>query len=276
NLLYLQKFLTLNGVKSVVSLKIVYNLHLLIVLTYITTSSLTVRNPYTGHKYLCGALQSSIVLLEWVEPMQKFMLIKHIDFPVPCPLRLFEMLVVPEQEFPLVCVGVSRGRDFNQVVKFETVNPNSTSSWFTETDTTETSVVHVTQLERDTILVCLDCKFEYQLNICIHIHVHAYCCIKIVNLQGRLKSSRKLSSELTFDFQIESIVCLQDSVLAFWKHGMQGRSFRSNEITQEISDNTRIFRLLGSDRVVVLESRPTDNPTANSNLYILAGHENSY
>ncbi|KAM9240392.1 mitogen-activated protein kinase kinase kinase kinase 3 isoform 3-T3 [Leptosomus discolor] len=194
-----------------------------------------VRNPYTGHKYLCGALQSSIVLLEWVEPMQKFMLIKHIDFPVPCPLRLFEMLVVPEQEFPLVCVGVSRGRDFNQVVKFETVNPNSTSSWFTETG-----------------------------------------CIKIVNLQGRLKSSRKLSSELTFDFQIESIVCLQDSVLAFWKHGMQGRSFRSNEITQEISDNTRIFRLLGSDRVVVLESRPTDNPTANSNLYILAGHENSY
>ncbi|RLV88742.1 hypothetical protein DV515_00015321 [Chloebia gouldiae] len=186
-----------------------------------------VRNPYTGHKYLCGALQSSIVLLEWVEPMQKFMLIKHIDFPVPCPLRLFEMLVVPEQEFPLVCVGVSRGRDFNQVVKFETVNPNSTSSWFTETDTTETSVVHVTQLERDTILVCLD-------------------------------------------------FCLQDSVLAFWKHGMQGRSFRSNEITQEISDNTRIFRLLGSDRVVVLESRPTDNPTANSNLYILAGHENSY
>uniref|UniRef100_A0A8C0J8P6 Mitogen-activated protein kinase kinase kinase kinase 3 n=1 Tax=Chelonoidis abingdonii TaxID=106734 RepID=A0A8C0J8P6_CHEAB len=219
-----------------------------------------VRNPYTGHKYLCGALQSSIVLLEWVELMQKFMLIKHIDFPVPCPLRLFEMLVVPEQEFPLVCVGVSKGRDFNQVVKFETVNPNSTSSWFTETGlyTTQASVVHLTQLERDTILVCLD------------------CCIKIVNLQGRLKSSRKLSSELTFDFQIESIVCLQDSVLAFWKHGMQGRSFRSNEITQEISDSTRIFRLLGSDRVVVLESKPTDHPMANSNLYILAGHENSY
>ncbi|XP_075059822.1 mitogen-activated protein kinase kinase kinase kinase 3 isoform X5 [Mixophyes fleayi] len=217
-----------------------------------------VRNPYTSHKYLCGALQSSIILLEWVEQMQKFMLIKHIDFPLPCPLMMMEMLVVPEQEYPLVCVSVSKGTDFNQVVRFETVNPNSTSSWFTETDTPQTDVVHVTQLERDTILVCLD------------------RCIKIVNLQGRLKSSRKLSSELTFDFQIESIVCLQDSVLAFWKHGMQGRSFRSNEITQEISDNTRIFRLLGSDRVVVLESRPTDNPTANSNLYILAGHENSY
>ncbi|XP_041108111.1 mitogen-activated protein kinase kinase kinase kinase 3 isoform X3 [Polyodon spathula] len=217
-----------------------------------------VRNPYTGHKYLCGAFQSSIVLLEWVEPMQKFMLIKHIDFPLPCPLEVFEMLVVPEQEYPFICVAVSKGTEFNQVVRFENVNPTSTSSWFTETDTPQSCVIHVTQLERDTILVCLD------------------RCIKIVNLQGRLKSSRKLSAELTFNFQIEAIVCLQDSVLAFWKHGMQGRSFKSSEITQEISDNTRIFKLLGSDRVVVLESRPTDNPAANSNLYILAGHENSY
>ncbi|XP_028280097.1 mitogen-activated protein kinase kinase kinase kinase 3-like isoform X8 [Parambassis ranga] len=230
-----------------------------------------VRNPYTGHKYLCGAFQSSVMLLEWVESMQKFMLIKTIDFPLPCPLEVFEMLVVPEQMYPLICVAVSKGTELNQVVRFGTVNPNSTSSWFTEADTPQTCVIHVTQLERDTILVCLD------------------RCIKIVNLQGRLKSSRKLSAELTFNFQIESIVCLQDSVLAFWRHGMQGRSFKTNEITQEISDNTRIFRLLGSDRdpeaedrgltlprVVVLESRPTDNPTAHSNLYILAGHENSY
>uniref|UniRef100_A0A4W5RBN6 Mitogen-activated protein kinase kinase kinase kinase n=1 Tax=Hucho hucho TaxID=62062 RepID=A0A4W5RBN6_9TELE len=217
-----------------------------------------VRNPYTGHKYLCGSFQSSVVLLEWVEPMQKFMLIKNIDFPLPCPLEVFEMLVVPDQQYPLICVAVSKGTELSQVVRFGTVNPNSTSSWFTEADTPQTCVIHVTQLERDTILVCLD------------------RCIKIVNLQGRLKSSRKLSAELTFNFQIEAIVCLQDSVLAFWRHGMQGRSFKTNEITQEISDNTRIFRLLGSDRVVVLESRPTDNPTAASNLYILAGHENSY
>uniref|UniRef100_A0A3B3IGP7 Mitogen-activated protein kinase kinase kinase kinase n=1 Tax=Oryzias latipes TaxID=8090 RepID=A0A3B3IGP7_ORYLA len=189
-----------------------------------------VRNPYTGHKYLCGAFQSSVMLLEWVESMQRFMLIKTMDFPLPCPLEIFEMLVVPEQTYPLICVAVSKGNELNQVVRFGTVNPNATSSWFPESDTLQTCVIHVTQLERDTILVCLD------------------RCIKIVNLQGRLKSSRKLSAELTFNFQIESIVCLQDSVLAFWRHGMQGRSFKTNEITQEISDSTRIFRLLGSDR----------------------------
>ncbi|XP_042245553.1 mitogen-activated protein kinase kinase kinase kinase 3-like isoform X2 [Thunnus maccoyii] len=217
-----------------------------------------VRNPYTGHKYLGGAFQSGVVLLEWVEPMQKFMLVKNMDFQPPCPLEVLELLVIPEQPYPLICVGLSRGTEPNQPVSFQTLDPNSSCPTLPDTENPKSCVIHITQLERDTVLVCLD------------------RCIKIVNLQGKLKSSKKLSAELTFNFQIEAIVCLQDSVLAFWRHGMQGRSFRYNKITQEISDISRMFRLLGSDRVVVLESRATDNPTEHSNLYILAGHENSY
>ncbi|XP_024252495.1 mitogen-activated protein kinase kinase kinase kinase 3-like [Oncorhynchus tshawytscha] len=147
-----------------------------------------VRNPYTGHKYLCGAFQSSVVMSEWVEPMQKFMLIKNIDFPLPSPMEVFEMLVVPEHQYPLICMGVSKGTELNQVVRFETLDPNTVCPWAQRVRHSQTCVSHVTQLERDTILVCLDRS------------------IKIVNLQGRLKSSRKLSAELTFNFQIESIV----------------------------------------------------------------------
>uniref|UniRef100_A0A672N2N7 non-specific serine/threonine protein kinase n=1 Tax=Sinocyclocheilus grahami TaxID=75366 RepID=A0A672N2N7_SINGR len=213
-----------------------------------------VRNPYTGHKYLCGALQSGIVLLQWYEPMQRFMLIKHFDFPLPSPLRVFEMLVVPEQEYPLVCVAVSQGTEPGQVVRFQTINLNSCSSWFTEIGS-GTALSQTHKLPNDLVK---------KKNV------------KIVNLHGKLKSNKKLASELSFDFYVDSVVSLQDSVLAFWKHGMQGKNFKSNEVTQEISDPSRVFRLLGSDRVVVLESRPTDNPTALSNLYILAGHENSY
>ncbi|XP_022622447.1 mitogen-activated protein kinase kinase kinase kinase 3-like [Seriola dumerili] len=217
-----------------------------------------VRNPYTGHKYLGGAFQSGVVLLEWVEPMKRFMLVKNVDFQPPCPLEVLELLVVPEQPYPLICIGLRRGTEQNQPVSFQTLDPNSPCPAPPDSENPQTCVIHVSQLETDTVLVCLD------------------RCIKIVNLQGKLKSSKKLSAELTFNFQIESIVCLQDSVLAFWRHGMQGRSFRSKEITQEINDISRMFRLLGSDRVVVLESRATDNPTEHSNLYILAGHENSY
>uniref|UniRef100_UPI00358F8CE3 mitogen-activated protein kinase kinase kinase kinase 5-like isoform X2 n=1 Tax=Myxine glutinosa TaxID=7769 RepID=UPI00358F8CE3 len=218
-----------------------------------------VRNPVTGSKYLCGALFSSIVLLQWYEPMQKFMLIKHFDFPIPNPLRVFEMLVAPEQEYPLVCVAVGQGKDNSQVLRFETVNLNSASSWFTgiNSGVAQIDTINVTQLEKDTVLVCTENT------------------VKIVDIHGQLKSNYKLASKLVFDFNIDSIVCLQDSVLAFWRHGMQGRSFRTNEVTQEISDKSRVFRLLGSERVVVLESRPTDDLTAQSNLYILAGHENS-
>uniref|UniRef100_A0A673M6Z0 non-specific serine/threonine protein kinase n=1 Tax=Sinocyclocheilus rhinocerous TaxID=307959 RepID=A0A673M6Z0_9TELE len=196
-----------------------------------------VRNPYTGHKYLCGAFQSSVVLFEWVESMQKFMLVKSIDFPLPCPLEVFEMLVVPEHQYPLICIAVSKGTELNQVVRFETLNPNSTSNWFDSGG----CVIHVTQLERDTILVCLD------------------RCIKIVNLQGRLKSSRKLSAELTFNFQIESI-----GMRPWYING----GFKCIYL--------HFLSPLNLAVMVVLESRPTDNPTAHSNLYILAGHENSY
>lgn len=54
--------------------------------------------------------------------------------------------------------------------------------------------------------------------------------VKVVNLNGRPRNSKKLLTELHFDFAVDKLVVLQDSVLAFHRHGMQGRSFRSNEV----------------------------------------------
>ncbi|KAL5009247.1 hypothetical protein ScPMuIL_014828 [Solemya velum] len=219
------------------------------------------RNPYNGYKYLCGALATGVILMQWYEPLNKFMLLKTFECDqMPMVPKVFEMFISPDLEYPMVCLGVRRCVDSFQL-KFDLINLNSGSNWFTDLENIQgdtVKVVNVTQLEKDTILVCQE-KF-----------------VKVVNMAGRLKSSKRQAAELHFDFPVESLVCLQDSVLAFHEHGMQGRSFKANEVTQEICDKSRIFRLLGSDRVIVLESRPTDKPTASSNLYVLAGHENTF
>lgn len=45
-------------------------------------------------------------------------------------------------------------------------------------------------------------------------------------------------------------VQLSDSILAFHKYGVQGRSLKNGEITQEIVDKSKTYRLLGSDKYV--------------------------
>uniref|UniRef100_A0A674E4X2 Mitogen-activated protein kinase kinase kinase kinase 2 n=1 Tax=Salmo trutta TaxID=8032 RepID=A0A674E4X2_SALTR len=216
------------------------------------------RNPYTDSTFLCGAVPSGLVLLLWYDPMQKFMQLKHIDIRLPDPLPIFELLVLVTDEFPQLCVGVrdctaEKGKPpTNQQLKFDIVELNGTPN----SSPGSTDMLDATQLDRDTVLIALEKT------------------VKIVTLQGL--PSKELAFELVFDFPIETLICLQDSVLAFWKHGLKGRSLHTNEVTQEITDESRVFRVLGTNRDIVLQSTPTEDPSAMSNLYILTGHESSY
>ncbi|XP_071402465.1 mitogen-activated protein kinase kinase kinase kinase 2 isoform X3 [Centroberyx affinis] len=214
------------------------------------------RNPYTDSTFLCGAVPSGLVLLLWYEPLQKFMQLKHIAISLPDPLPIFELLVLVTDEFPQLCVGVRDCSEpsTNQQLKFDIIELNGTPN--STPDSGPVGAVQVTQLDRDTVLIALEKT------------------VKTVNLQGL--PSKELAAEMVFDFRIETLVCLQDSVLAFWKHGLKGRSLHSSEVTQEITDESRVFRVLGTNRDIVLQSTPTSDPSALSNLYILTGHESSY
>uniref|UniRef100_A0A4W6EC96 Mitogen-activated protein kinase kinase kinase kinase n=1 Tax=Lates calcarifer TaxID=8187 RepID=A0A4W6EC96_LATCA len=216
------------------------------------------RNPYTDSTFLCGAVPSGLVLLLWYEPLQKFMHLKHIAIRLPESLPVFELLVLVTDEFPQLCVGVrdcSNGKPpTSQQLKFDIIELNGTP--ISVPDSGALRAAQVTQLDRDTVLIAVDKT------------------VKIVNLRGL--PSKELAAEMVFNFPIETLVCLQDSVLAFWKHGLKGMSFHSNEITQEITDESRVFRVLGTNRDIILQSTPTDDPSALSNLYILTGHESSY
>ncbi|KAM5247874.1 mitogen-activated protein kinase kinase kinase kinase 2 isoform 1-T1 [Ctenodactylus gundi] len=217
-----------------------------------------VRNPYTGSTFLLAALPSSLLLLQWYEPLQKFLLLKNFSSPLPRPAGMLEPLVLDGKELPQVCVGAEGPEGPGCRVLFHVLPLESglTTDILIPPEGIPGSAQQVIQVDRDTVLV----SFER--------------CVRIVNLQG--EPTATLAPELTFDFPIETVVCLQDSVLAFWSHGMQGRSLDTNEVTQEITDETRIFRVLGAHRDIILESIPTDNPGAHSNLYILTGHQSSY
>uniref|UniRef100_A0A671MMY1 non-specific serine/threonine protein kinase n=1 Tax=Sinocyclocheilus anshuiensis TaxID=1608454 RepID=A0A671MMY1_9TELE len=207
------------------------------------------RNPYTDSTFLCAAVPSGLVLLLWYEPLQKFMHLKHIAVPLPDPLPIFELLVLMTDELPQLCVGVQESlqQQNERQLKFDIIHLNGTET---------VRAVQVTQLDRDTVLIALEKT------------------VKIVNMQG--VPSKELASKLEFDFPIETLVCLEESVLAFWKHGLEGLSLHSCEVTQEITDESRVFKVLGTHRDIVLQSTPTEIPSATSNLYILTGHESSY
>ncbi|KAG5284807.1 hypothetical protein AALO_G00030700 [Alosa alosa] len=217
-----------------------------------------VRNPYTDSTFLCALVPSGLVLLLWYDPLQKFMQLKHIAMSLPESLPIVELLVVESEELPLLCIGVKghspHTAHTNGQLKFDLIRLDDTPQ--DKPDGESLSVQQVTQLDRDTVLIALEKT------------------VKIVDLQGC--PIKNMASALTFDFSIETLVCLQDSALAFWKHGLGGRSLCKNEVTQEITDKSRIFKVLGTNRDIILQSTPTEDPSAASNLYILTGHESSY
>jgi len=224
------------------------------------------RNQFNGFIYLAGMLTNEIFLMQYYDPLRKFMHLKTVSISIPVEPPIFEMIFSPENQYAIVCVGVSKSKTSPNAYKFASINFESEKmeNYYDVSLLSDVSYVLQHEKDADTVLIC----HENQ--------------ITIVNSQGKCRTSRRLLHELHFDCEVRSLVCLQDSVLAFHEHGMQGRSLKDNEVTQEVYDQTRSFRVIGSDRLIVLQSRPTtSNSTTSSDgnspcdLYILMGHENT-
>ena len=74
-------------------------------------------------------MPAGIFLMQWYDPLNKFMLLKHFECPLPSPLNVFEMIITPEMEYPMVCVSVKQTFQQNKL-KLDLINMNSGASWF--------------------------------------------------------------------------------------------------------------------------------------------------
>ncbi|XP_017742839.1 PREDICTED: mitogen-activated protein kinase kinase kinase kinase 1 [Rhinopithecus bieti] len=202
----------------------------------------------SGGPFLCGALETSVVLLQWYQPMNKFLLVRQVLFPLPTPLSVFALLTGPGSELPAVCIGVSPGRPGKSVL-FHTVRFGALSCWLGEMSTEHKGPVQVTQVEEDMVMVLMDGS------------------LKLVTPEGSPVRGLR-TPEIPMTEAVEAVAMVGGQLQAFWKHGVQVWALGSDQLLQELRDPTLTFRLLGSPRPVVVETRPTDDPTAPSNLYI--------
>lgn len=202
----------------------------------------------SGGPFLCGALETSVVLLQWYQPMNKFLLVRQVLFPLPTPLPVFALLTAPGSELPAVCIGVSPGHAARSVL-FHTVRFGALSCWLDDSSTEHKGPVQVTQVKEDMVMVLMDGS------------------LKLVTPEGAPAPGLR-TPEIPMTEAVEAVAMVGDRLQAFWKHGVQVWAPGSEQLLQELRDPTLTFRLLGSPRPVVVETRPSDDPTAPSNLYI--------
>lgn len=77
--------------------------------------------------------------MQWYDPLNKFMLLKHCDWPSslspngggvnpgvphdPSKNSVFELVITPELEYPIICVGVRK--NYQGGLKLDLINTNS-------------------------------------------------------------------------------------------------------------------------------------------------------
>jgi len=93
------------------------------------------KNPYNGYRYLSGATPNGVFLMQWYDPLNKFMLLKHYECRLPHPLTEFEMLMSPDMEYPLLCVGVRRG--YTTDLRLDVVRLTATEAFLDDGSVTE-------------------------------------------------------------------------------------------------------------------------------------------
>lgn len=212
-----------------------------------------VHNPYNEQVYLCVAMTKHLLLMQWYEPLEKFMKVKDVTCDLPTNITIFEPIVRSDMELPLICIGAKESEDGS--IHFDSVNLNSMANWFLENNANDRTLDLKTfaQLEKDLILILYENT------------------VRFVDIEGHIKHGKSYPlSDIQFKAKPDFVVCLQGSILGFHSHGMEGRKLSTGQMTANVNEANKIFKLLCFESVVVVENKPAEDLKAPSNLYVLS------
>ncbi|XP_066916208.1 mitogen-activated protein kinase kinase kinase kinase 5-like [Clytia hemisphaerica] len=207
-----------------------------------------VHNPYNNQMYLYVGRKDAVLLLQWYEPLQKFMIVRDFEVKFPPSLNIFEPVVVKGSEYPVLCVGAYQLP--NGDIKIDQLDLENGTPWEIRKDLKRLKIKTFSQLEKDVILLAYENK------------------VMFVDIDGKKLQVQNKLTELSFDYPVEAAVCLPGNVMTFNANGIQGKSLSDSQVTAQFTDLSRKYKLLGSDRIVVIETKVVSEN--HSNLYILA------
>lgn len=136
------------------------------------------------------------------------------------------MIITPDLEYPMLCIGVKKSYESSAGhLQLNMINLNSSTNWFNDADDefgdgTETviprhdslDIISVTQLEKDTILVCYDSKSILHLWPPICLHEGLLVCLLVCPDAKRLFCSPYLWITSLFASQVLAVGWQIDSV----------------------------------------------------------------
>uniref|UniRef100_A0A0N4ZT40 Mitogen-activated protein kinase kinase kinase kinase n=1 Tax=Parastrongyloides trichosuri TaxID=131310 RepID=A0A0N4ZT40_PARTI len=235
------------------------------------------KSPFgMQNTYLCCVIPNALLLFQWYEPYQKFLLLKKIDvkrFPF-LPLKPFQLIYgssAADSDFPKVCIGVYRSKETNQFFlhmgDFNDYSENSSDTSSNNDDEIDSSsdsnrnstLIHgsnkatITQknsLEIPPFQLGTMEKIEVKSMKQLDVNTVIFSCnnkVYLIDMDGNLKRRFQSPNTFSFTFNVEALLVLSDSFLAFHRHGVEGRSWRTGDMTQDLCDHSKFYQLIGSE-----------------------------
>ncbi|PIC27770.1 hypothetical protein B9Z55_019925 [Caenorhabditis nigoni] len=218
--------------------------------------------------FLCCAVPKTVHLFQWYKPMNQFVLVRSepLREDIRFPIRPFALVNSRASDFPELCIGVGRMSgasefQFNMInfcssTRNSEVSDGYNSSFGSLAEDEMLEVGNMHQIDRNTL--CFSFRNK----------------VVITDLEG---FERPKPSIFTFNFHIEYLHVVDGTILAFHANGVQGRDLKTNLNTQDLCDVSRLYRVIGDDRVIILRSQLMTARNAGDTLDIslLMGHSDT-